>query len=48
MEKPKMESLMTLKQSTKAKNKGKAFNTLSTKEKDALLEIVCKLLNLID
>ena len=47
MEKTKFDEKMKLKNGMKNKLKGKEFKKLSTVEKDALLETVCKLLGVI-
>ena len=47
MTKEQLAQLQKLKEEQQAKVAGKAFNTLSTKEKDALLETLCKMFGLI-
>lgn len=44
----RLEEIRALKESTQEKLKGKKFGTLSTKDKDALLEIIAKMLGLIE
>ena len=48
MDKERLEQLKELKQIGKTKTKNKSFKTLSTKEKDELLEIALKMLGLIE
>lgn len=45
MDRERLEKLKELKKTAK---KNKPFKTLSTKEKDELLETVCKMLGLLD
>lgn len=47
MDKDRLDKLKELKKQCKDKAKKKDFNSLSAKEKDELLEIVCKMLGLI-
>jgi len=47
MDKARLEELKALKKQAKDKVKDKPFKTLSTKEKDELLEIALKMLGLI-
>lgn len=47
MKKERLEELKALKKQQKEKTKDKEFKTLSTKEKDELLETACKMLGLI-
>ena len=48
MDKERLDKLKELKGNQKSKTKGKQFKNLSTKEKDELLETVCKMLGLIE
>jgi len=47
MDKDRLAKLKELKKQGKDKTKTKNFKSLSSKEKDELLEIVCKMLGLI-
>ena len=47
MDKVRLEEIKVIKEAQKTKTKDKAFKNLSTKEKDELLETVCKMLGLI-
>jgi hypothetical protein len=47
MKKERLKEIKTIKQTTKDKVKNKEFKKLSTKQKDELLETVCKMLGLI-
>lgn len=47
MTKEQLELIKNLKSGQQAKTKGKDFKTLSTKEKDELLETLCKIFGLI-
>lgn len=46
MDKIRLEKIKSIKESQQLKTKDKAFKNLSTKEKDELLETVCKMLGL--
>jgi hypothetical protein len=48
MDKTRLDQLKDLKNNQKAKIKSKSFKTLSTKEKDELLETICRMLGLIE
>ena len=48
MDKARLDQLKELKQMQKSKTKGKGFKNLSTKEKDELLETICRMLGLIE
>ena len=48
MDKARLDELKALKKQAKDKSKGKSFKNLSTKEKDELLETICKMLGLIE
>ena len=47
MDKQRLEEIKNIKKTTKGKIKNKEFKKLSNKEKDELLETVCKMLGLI-
>jgi hypothetical protein len=47
MDNARLEQIMKLKEDAKAKTKDKQFKNLSTVEKDALLEKLCKMFGLI-
>ncbi len=47
MTKEQLEQIKTLKAEQQAKTKGKPFKNLSTKEKDELVETLCKMFGLI-
>jgi hypothetical protein len=44
----RLEEIKQVKEETQTLLKGKAFNTLSTKEKDTLLETLAKMFGLIE
>lgn len=48
MNKGRLEEIKNVKEQAQVKLKGKGFKTLSTKEKDALLETLCKMFGLIE
>ena len=48
MTKKRLEELAALKADIQTKLKGKKFGTLASKDKDALLEAIAKLLGLIE
>lgn len=48
MDKARLDQLKDLKDNQKSKTKDKPFKTLSTKEKDELLETICRMLGLIE
>jgi hypothetical protein len=47
MDEKRLEDIKIIKDNTKAKNKGKDFKNLSTKEKDEILEALAKMFGLI-
>ena len=47
MTEERLAELKAIKKTSKAKTKGKTFKNLSTKEKDELLETLCKMMGLI-
>lgn len=48
MTKDRLDALKQLKKDAQDKRKGKKFKTLSTKDKDALLETMARMLGLIE